>query len=63
MTYAIAILAVLLVIWAASKLFGMFLDSYLKDDMQLSAFDEAQAKRDVEELLKNASKPPKKRAF
>ena len=63
MTTAIAILTVLVLIWGVSKLFSRWLDSYLKDDVQLSAFDQAQAKRDVEELLKNANKPPRKRAF
>ncbi len=57
---AIAILAVLLLIWAASKLFGVFLDSYLKDDR---LFDDEMHRQECEALLKNASKPPKKRAF
>ena len=63
MTTAIAIIVLLALIVGASKLFQHWLDSYLKDDMQLSAFDQAQAKRDVEELLKAANKAPKKRAF
>lgn len=59
MTTAIAILVLLALIVGASKLFQHWLDSYLKDD----SFDEAQAKADVEELLKAANKAPKKRAF
>lgn len=58
MTAAIAIIVLLALIVGASKLFQHWLDSYMKSD-----FDEAQAKSDVEELLKAANKPPRKRAF
>jgi hypothetical protein len=60
MTAAIAILTVLVLIWAASRLFGRFLDSYLKDD---KLFDEEMSRQECEALLKAASKAPKKRAF
>ena len=58
MTTAIAILILIALIVCASKLFQHFLDSYMKSD-----FDEEQAKADVEELLKAANKPPKRRSF
>ena len=60
MTAAIAILTVLVLIWAASRLFSRFLDSYLKDD---NLFDEEMHRQECEALLKNANKAPKKRAF
>lgn len=59
MTYLEITILLLVVCAILGFLIVQLIDKYAPYD----SFDEEQAKRDVEELLKHANKPPRKRAF
>ena len=59
MTYLSAMILTIPIVLLIGFLVVQLIDKYAPYD----SFDEEQAKRDVEELLKHANKPPRKRAF